>query len=56
MILLDTKIISVALKTAGDENVLTRMDVQTVETLYLSTIANSLRLNAHHNSANKQRI
>jgi|APCry1669190591_1035303.scaffolds.fasta_scaffold79949_1 predicted nucleic acid-binding protein len=39
MILLDTDVISEALKTSGNENVLAWMDAQIVETLYLSTIS-----------------
>ena len=39
MILLDTNIISEALKTVGDEKVLAWMDAQMIETLYLSTIS-----------------
>ena len=39
MILLDTNVISEALKTSGNENVLAWMDAQMVETLYLSTIS-----------------
>jgi predicted nucleic acid-binding protein len=39
MILLDTNIISEALKTSGDKNVLAWMDAQMIETLYLSTIS-----------------
>ena len=38
MILLDTNIISEALKPAGDPAVLTWLDAQAVETLFLSTI------------------
>ena len=39
MILLDTNVISEALKTSGNENVLAWMDAQMIETLYLSTIS-----------------
>jgi hypothetical protein len=39
MILLDTNIISEALKAAGDERVLAWMDAQMIETLFLSTIS-----------------
>ncbi len=39
MILLDTNIISEALKTAGDEKDLAWMDAQKIKTLYLSTIS-----------------
>ena len=38
MILLDTNIISEALKPSGDPAVLAWFDAQAVETLYLSTI------------------
>ncbi|SMC30958.1 type II toxin-antitoxin system VapC family toxin [Polynucleobacter kasalickyi] len=39
MILLDTNIISEALKTARDQSVLAWLDAQMIETLYLSTIS-----------------
>lgn len=39
MILLDTNVISEPLKAAGNANVLTWLDAQTIETLYLSTIS-----------------
>ena len=39
MILLDTNVISEALKTSGNENLLAWMDAQMIETLYLSTIS-----------------
>jgi len=39
MILLDTNVISEALKISGNENVLAWMDAQMIETLYLSTIS-----------------
>lgn len=39
MILLDTNVVSEPLKLTGDVGVLTWMDAQIVETLYLSTIS-----------------
>ena len=39
MILLDTNVVSEPLKLAGDVGVLTWLDAQTIETLYLSTIS-----------------
>jgi toxin FitB len=39
MILLDTNVISEPLKLAGDVGVLTWIDAQSIETLYLSTIS-----------------
>ncbi len=39
MILLDTNVVSEPLRLSGDSNVLTWIDAQIVETLYLSTIS-----------------
>jgi predicted nucleic acid-binding protein len=39
MILLDTNVVSEPLKLTGDVGVLTWLDAQTIETLYLSTIS-----------------
>jgi predicted nucleic acid-binding protein len=39
MILLDTNVVSEALKVSGDPNVLAWLDAQMIETLYLSTIS-----------------
>ena len=39
MILLDTNVVSEPLKLSGDAGVLTWLDAQIIETLYLSTIS-----------------
>ncbi len=39
MVLLDTNVVCEPLKAAGDKNVLTWIDAQTIESLYLSTVS-----------------
>ena len=56
MILLDTNVVSEPLKLAGDVGVLTWLDAQAIETLYLSTISLAeLRFGIAALAAGKQR-